>query len=87
YATQMLAEYGADVIKLESPEGDIMREMGPAREPGMGPVFLNLNRGKRSLCLDLKASEAAAILRQAVESADVFITNMRARAVKKLGLD
>ena len=87
YATQMLAEYGADVIKLESPEGDIMREMGPAREPGMGPVFLNLNRGKRSLCLDLKAPESAAILRQAVESADVFITNMRARALKKLGLD
>ncbi|WMD18631.1 CoA transferase [Achromobacter seleniivolatilans] len=87
YATQMLAEYGADVIKLESPEGDIMREMGPAREAGMGPVFLNLNRGKRSLCLDLKVNASFGILRSAVESADVFITNMRGRALQKLGLD
>jgi len=87
YATQMLAEYGADVIKLESPEGDIMRQMGPAREPGMGPVFLNLNRGKRSLCLDLKAPESGQALRRAVAGSDVFITNMRARALQKLGLD
>src|SRR5690606_38163781 len=87
YATQMLAEYGADVIKLESPEGDIMRQMGPTREPGMGPVFLNLNRGKRSLCLDLKAPESGQALRRAVAGSDVFITNMRARALQKLGLD
>jgi crotonobetainyl-CoA:carnitine CoA-transferase CaiB-like acyl-CoA transferase len=87
YATQMLAEYGADVVKLEPPEGDIMREMGPCREPGLGPVFLNLNRGKRSLCLDLKSEHAKAVLPRAVAAADVFITNMRAKALKKLGLD
>ncbi|AZW18733.1 CoA transferase [Bordetella hinzii] len=86
YATQMLAEYGADVIKLEPPEGDIMRQMGPAREAGMGPVFLNLNRGKRSLCLDLKAPASLPVLQSAVARSDVFITNMRARALDKLGL-
>lgn len=87
YATQMLAEYGADVIKLEPPEGDIMRGMGPHREPGMGPVFLNLNRGKRSLCLDLKSPDAPDIIRKAIASSDVFITNMRRKALDKLGLD
>ena len=87
YATQMLAEYGAEVIKLESPEGDIMRQMGPTREPGMGPVFLNLNRGKRSLCLDLKKPESAGVLQQLVATSDVFISNMRAKALRSLGLD
>ncbi|SCV00311.1 putative acyl-CoA transferase/carnitine dehydratase [Cupriavidus necator] len=87
YATQMLAEYGADVIKLEPPEGDIMRGMGPHREAGMGPVFLNLNRGKRSLCLDLKSAQAAGVIRKAVASSDVFITNMRRKALEKLSLD
>ncbi|MFJ4293158.1 CaiB/BaiF CoA transferase family protein [Cupriavidus sp. NPDC089707] len=87
YATQMLAEYGADVIKLEPPEGDIMRGMGPHRETGMGPVFLNLNRGKRSLCLDLKSPQAAGVIQKAVASSDVFITNMRRKALEKLSLD
>jgi len=86
YATQMLAEYGADVIKVEPPEGDIMRGMGPVREEGMGPVFLNLNRGKRSLCLDLKAPGAGEVLLRAVGTADVFITNMRQGALARLGL-
>ncbi|MCY1210945.1 Acetyl-CoA:oxalate CoA-transferase [compost metagenome] len=87
YATQMLAEYGADVIKLEPPEGDIMRGMGPHREAGMGPVFLNLNRGKRSLCLDLKSPQAPDVIRKAIASSDVFITNMRRKALEKLSLD
>ncbi|MDF3834213.1 CoA transferase [Cupriavidus basilensis] len=87
YATQMLAEYGADVIKVEPPEGDIMRKMGPCGKAGMGPVFLNLNRGKRSLCLDLKSAAGRDAMYRAVASADVFITNVRLKALKKLGLD
>ena len=76
FATQMLAEYGADVVKLEPPEGDIMREMGPHLEPGMGPVYLNLDRGKRSVCLDLKQPESREVIARAAQASDVFVTNI-----------
>lgn len=87
FATQMLAEYGADVVKLEPPEGDIMREMGPHLEPSMGPVYLNLNRGKRSVCLDLKQPESREVIARAAQASDVFVTNMRKKALAKLELD
>jgi formyl-CoA transferase len=86
-ATQILADLGAEVIKLEPPEGDIMRYAGPSRHPAMGHVFLNLNRNKRSLCLDLKRPEAADILMALVRQSDVLMHNMRRRAMARLGFD
>jgi crotonobetainyl-CoA:carnitine CoA-transferase CaiB-like acyl-CoA transferase len=84
-ATQILGDLGAEVIKLESPDGDIMRYAGPARHREMGHVFLNLNRNKRSLVLDLKQPDAAAVLLRLVEQSDVLMHNMRPQAMARLG--
>ena len=84
-ATQILGDLGAEVIKIEAPEGDIMRYAGPARHREMGHVFLNLNRNKRSLCLDLKRNEAADVLLALVRQSDVFMHNMRPQAMARLG--
>ena len=84
-ATQILGDLGADVIKIEAPEGDIMRYAGPARHRDMGHVFLNLNRNKRSLCIDLKRPEAAQVLLALVRQADVLMHNMRPQAMARLG--
>jgi crotonobetainyl-CoA:carnitine CoA-transferase CaiB-like acyl-CoA transferase len=86
-ATQILGDLGADVIKVEAPEGDIMRYAGPSRHREMGHVFLNLNRNKRSVVLDLKQNEAAQILLKLVETADVLMHNMRPQAIARLGFD
>jgi formyl-CoA transferase len=64
YAAQILGDMGADVCKLEPPEGDTLRGIGPSRSRGMGPYFLNLNRNKRSLVLDLKKPAARAVLQR-----------------------
>jgi crotonobetainyl-CoA:carnitine CoA-transferase CaiB-like acyl-CoA transferase len=84
-ATQILGDLGAEVIKVESPEGDIMRYAGPARHREMGHVFLNLNRNKRSLALDLKRPEAAPVFLALVAQSDVLMHNMRPQAMARLG--
>ena len=86
WATYILAGYGADVIKVEPPDGDVMRYAGPSRHHGMGSLFMFMNRGKRSIALDLKRSEARDALLRVCERADVFITNVRPAAMRRLGL-
>ncbi len=87
YASQMLADFGADVIKVEPPEGDINRHLGPQKTPMMSPLHLGINRGKRSVCLDLKKPEARAALLKLAEGADVFMHTMRPKAARALGID
>ncbi len=89
YATQTLADLGADVVKVEAPDrGDVFRWAGkPAATPGMGPGFMALNRGKQSVVLDLKVADDLAELKTLIADADVFILNIRGKAVERLGLD
>ena len=87
YATQIFADLGADVIKIEGPDGDTTRYLPPGNDPARGGMFLNVNRGKRSLALDLKQPEARAALLTLAAGADVFIHSMRASAIARLGLD
>jgi len=84
-ATQSLADMGADVIKVESPDGDTTRYTGPARSPDMAALFMGLNRGKRSLVLDLKQTAAAAVLWRLIDNADVFVHSMRPQKIERLG--
>jgi formyl-CoA transferase len=86
YATQMLGDYGADVVKVESLEGDVTRLIGPTRHPGMGPVFLNANRNKRSIALDLKKPAGRDAVLRLIASADVLIYNVRPQAMARLQL-
>src|SRR5687767_3414816 len=89
-ATQILADHGADVIKVESPSGDLGRTIGGlGKTPGMGPKFLHLNRNKRSIVLDLKQPAGYEALMKLVEKADVFLWNVRpaSMARMKLGYD
>lgn len=86
-ATQILADYGADVIKVEPPEGDIMRHAGHMRHTGMGHVFLHANRNKRSLALDLKKPGGRDALLDLIGASDLFIHNIRPAALARLGID
>lgn len=85
-ATQMLGDLGADVIKIEEPAGDLCRAIGTARHSGMASAFLNCNRNKRSLSLDLKQKEGLEAFMKVIETADVFIHALRPQAVRKLGI-
>jgi crotonobetainyl-CoA:carnitine CoA-transferase CaiB-like acyl-CoA transferase len=85
YCTQIMADMGADVIKIEPPEGDNTRYVSVGPEPGMSGVFVNVNRGKRSVVLDLRSDEGKTALRALTLEADVFIHSMRSKAIGKLG--
>ncbi len=88
YGTQILGDMGADVIKVEAPPGgDIARNMGTVRNAGMGGLFLNANRNKRSLAIDLKQDTAKQALRRLIPTADVLVHNMRPAAIARLGFD
>lgn len=86
YATQSLGDMGADVVKIEAPDGDITRQIGPMRNPGMGPVYMNANRSKRSIALNLKLPAGRDVLLRLAKDADVFVYNMRPSAMARLGL-
>jgi crotonobetainyl-CoA:carnitine CoA-transferase CaiB-like acyl-CoA transferase len=86
YCTMLLGQWGADVITVEPPGGDVVRYVGDVHGTGLGPVFLNTNRGKRSIVVDLKEPDGQRVLRQLVSSADVFVHNLRSPSARRLGV-
>jgi crotonobetainyl-CoA:carnitine CoA-transferase CaiB-like acyl-CoA transferase len=86
FATQILAELGADVIEVEPHEGDNMRDVGPMKSRGMGHLYLHLNRGKRCLVLDLKQPQGREALMRLIPDTDVLVYNVRPQAMARLGL-
>ena len=87
YATQIMADMGADVIKVEPPSGDGTRYISVGPVSGMSGVYVNVNRGKRSVVLDLRSEAGKLALRTLIATADVFIHSMRGKAIAKLGFD
>jgi crotonobetainyl-CoA:carnitine CoA-transferase CaiB-like acyl-CoA transferase len=85
FATHILADMGADVIKVESPEGDSLRHYEPQRSPGMAGNILNLHRNKRGIVLDLKREPCRSALNRLIQTADVFVHNLRPKAIAGLG--
>jgi len=85
YCTQIMADMGADVIKVEPPAGDNTRYISAAPEHGMSGVFANVNRGKRSISLDLRSEAGKETLQKLIETADVFIHSQRGKAINNLG--
>ena len=84
--TQLLGDLGADVIKIEAPGGDSTRNIGPCGDVGLGPLFMGLNRNKRSVVLDLKKPEGLAAIKRLAKDADVLATNVRPAGMRRLGL-
>jgi crotonobetainyl-CoA:carnitine CoA-transferase CaiB-like acyl-CoA transferase len=87
WACQMLADMGAEVVKIEQPRGDSNRTLGAANNPGMAALYLTCNRNKRSIVLDLRLPGARDALLALVKDADVFVHNNRPQVMTKLGLD
>ncbi len=87
YATQIMGDLGADIIKVEAPGGDNVRHVGPMKNRGMGHMFLHLNRNKKSIVLDLKQPAGRDALLRIVAKADVLIYNIRPQAMQRLQLD
>lgn len=87
YATQILGDMGATVLKVEAPEGDVFRHAAPARHATMGAAFLNLNRNKQFCVLNIKAADDLAQLKALIAGADVFVCNVRPQSLARLGLD
>ena len=86
--TRTLADYGAEVIKVEAPGGDLLRTMAEgSRNPGMSGKFINFNRNKRSIGLDIKKPEGLEAMRRLIDKADVFVSNVRPDALTRAGLD
>ncbi|TEA71909.1 CaiB/BaiF CoA transferase family protein [Allopusillimonas ginsengisoli] len=86
YASLLLADMGADICKVEAPDGDPTRGVGPCRNQGMSAIFLHLNRNKRSIVLDLKHAQGLHVLKRMIVSADVLVHSLRPKAMAKLGL-
>jgi crotonobetainyl-CoA:carnitine CoA-transferase CaiB-like acyl-CoA transferase len=87
YASQLLGDLGADVIKIEPPSGDSTRYTGPAPEPGMAALFFGMNRNKRSVTLDLKTETGRVALHALIGTADIFMHSMRPQKLGALGLE
>jgi len=86
YATQFLGDMGADVIKIEALTGDVGRSPLPSRSPDMGAGFINANRNKRSIAIDLKQPEGLDVVLKLARTADALVHNMRPKAAQKLGI-
>ena len=86
WAAQQLGDLGADVVKIEPPEGDTTRQLGPMRNADMGAFYLAVNRNKRSIVLDLKQESARRVLLRLAEGADVLLHNYRPQAARRLGM-
>ena len=86
--TRTLADYGADVVKIEAPGGDLLRTMAQgSRNPGMSGKFINFNRNKRSIVLDFKKPSALEAVHRLIGGADVFVSNVRPEGLGRAGLD
>lgn len=85
YAAQILGDWGADVIKIETLDGDMWRYTGLFRNRGMSGQFMAVNRNKRSLALDLKHPDGKAVLQRLIPTADVLLTNVRPAAMAQIG--
>lgn len=86
YCTRLLADMGAEVIKVETINGDNTRYIGPSINNGMAAVFLNINRNKKSICVDLKTPEGRLIIYKLIKTSDVFVSNIRKAALEKIKL-